>query len=156
MRYFLINGLCTVLLVSACSVVQDGVGTINQPPIVTEAEPAQRLAPKDARTAEQFDTTTVEERSAAEVALPTRNPLIGTTVASLGDPTAGGFWLETPLVDTVQTGSITAKATGKSVALELRPIAGADTAGSRISLAAMRLLEVGLTDLPELDVYKGG
>ncbi len=117
--------------------------------------PAARAAPQDAQTVEQFDTTTASERAAAETAVTASDPLIGRTIASLGDPAAGGFWLETPLVSTPQMGSVKDVKSGASVALELRPIEGATSAGSRISLAAMRVLEVALTDLPELDVYGG-
>jgi len=46
-----------------------------------------------------------------------------------------------------------AVAGGASVQLELRPIAADPGAGSRISLAALRLLNVGLAGLHELDVY---
>jgi hypothetical protein len=75
--------------------------------------------------------------------------------AALGDPSAPGFWLETPLVSEVRQGRVRLAATGASVQVELRPIQGAATAGSRLSLAAMRLLGVGLTDLPEIEVYAG-
>ena len=46
-------------------------------------------------------------------------------------------------------------ASGKSVAVTLRPIEGPETAGSRLSLAAMRLLGVPLTALVEVDVRRG-
>ncbi|WP_261193466.1 hypothetical protein [Pseudoruegeria sp. SHC-113] len=121
----------------------------------TAADPEARVAPADAVTVEEFDTTTSAERAAAEAApAPAGEALLGKTVASLGDPTLGGFWLETPLVDSTRQGRIESAA-GKSVNVELRPIDGAASAGSRISLAALRLLEVPLTDLPELSVYGG-
>jgi hypothetical protein len=58
-------------------------------------------------------------------------------------------------VSEVRQGRVRLAATGASVQVELRPIPGAATAGSRLSLAAMRLLGVGLTDLPEIEVYAG-
>lgn len=141
---------------SACSPVT--TETVTEPAAAADiaALPAAaRPVPQNARTVEQFDTTTASERAAAETAVTSSNPLIGRTIASLGDPAAGGFWLETPLVSAVQIGSVKEVASGNTVSVELRPISGAESAGSRISLAAMRVLEVSLTDLPELDVYGG-
>lgn len=116
-----------------------------------------RRPPENARTVEQFDTTTAAERQKAAAA-PTvaAETTLGETVASLGDPARPGFWLETPLVETEQPGRILNPATGKSAQVTLIPIDGPDTAGSRISLAAMRLIEAPLTDLPRLQVFSGG
>ncbi|MBP0481915.1 hypothetical protein [Sagittula salina] len=111
--------------------------------------------PSGARTAEQFDTTTAEERKAAAAAAkPVGEQALGDTVASLGDPARPGFWLETPLVTSAQKGRVEYK--GKSSQVDLIPIGGPRTAGSRISLAAMRLIEAPLTDLPTIKVYAGG
>jgi len=110
--------------------------------------------PPQARTAEEFDTTTPEARAAAVAAPPVASEeRLGTTIASLGPPAEPGIWMETPLVRAVTMGRVEA-ASGKSVTLELRPSGGAAGSGSQISLAAMRLLEVPLTDLPELTVYR--
>lgn len=103
-------------------------------------------------TVEQFDTTTAAERAAATTPAAGGAGL-GRTIATLGNPADPGFWLETPLVQTVRPGRVVALATGKSVQLELRPIDAAPGAGSRISLPALRLLDVGLTGLHELDVF---
>ena len=110
--------------------------------------------PENARTVEDFDTTSSEERTAA-VAKPVSSSEVnlGATVASLGDVSRPGFWLETPLVDKVTTGRVVYGATGKSVSLELFPIDGPATGGSRISLSAIRLLGAPLTGLPELTVF---
>lgn len=109
--------------------------------------------PSSARTEEAFDTTSAEERAAAQAAPePAGEQRLGTTIATLGAPTDPGFWLETPLVSTAREGRVEA-ANGKSVNLTLRPIAGPDTAGSRISLPALRLLDVGLAGLHEVSVY---
>lgn len=110
--------------------------------------------PPTARTEDAFDTTTAEERAAAVAPPePAGERVLGTTVATLGAPTDPGLWLETPLVSAVGPGRVKAKANGKSVSLELRPIEGPATAGSRISLPALRLLEVGLAGLHELTVF---
>lgn len=103
-------------------------------------------------TVDQFDTTTPQERAAA-LAGGGGGAAIGRTVATLGNPADPGFWLETPLVDTVRSGRVVAVASGKAVQVELRPIEADPGAGSRISLPALRLLEVGLAGLHELDVY---
>ncbi len=108
-----------------------------------------------ARTAESFDTSSQAER--ADAAAPASGgALIGETVASLGDVTREGFWLETPLVDAPAKGRITYRGTGQSAQVQLIPIPGPDGAGSRISLAAMRLIGAPLTDLPRLKVHAGG
>ena len=79
--------------------------------------------------------------------------LLGETVASLGDPTKPGFWLETPLVSKPTIGRVHFAGSGKSAQVDLIPIDGPPTAGSRISLAAMRLIDAPLTDLPTLQVF---
>ena len=116
--------------------------------------------PEQARTVEDFDTTTAVQRAEAEATGRTTGRTtggtaraLGETVASLGDPTQPGFWLKTPLVNAPVKGRVTSAETGKSVQLELLPIAGAETAGSRISLAALRLLGLPLTALPTLEVF---
>ena len=117
-----------------------------------------RPPPTNARTVEEFDTTTIEERAeaAAAPAEPAGERSLGTTVASLGDPTVPGFWLETPLVSATEPGRVRYPETGLSAQVELRPIDGPETAGSRLSLPAMRLIEAPLTDLPTIEVFAGG
>ncbi|NCO87345.1 MAG: D-galactarate dehydratase [Rhodobacterales bacterium] len=111
--------------------------------------------PPSARTVEQFDTTTQADRIAAVAAPPPpREARLGTTIASLGSPTDPGIWMRTGLVSEVTMGRVEYPANGKSVTLELRPSGGPAGAGSQISLAAMRLLEVPLTGLPELVVFR--
>lgn len=109
--------------------------------------------PADARTAEEFDTTTPEARAAAAQAPAQAEMALGTTIASLGDPTRPGFWLETPLVSVITQGRVVFPPTGQSAQVELLPIDGPPTAGSRLSLAAMRLIEAPLTGLPEIQVF---
>ena len=112
-----------------------------------------RTPPKTARTAEQFDTTTKEERAAAAAPVAATGGQLGSTIATLGDPTEPGFWVKTPLVKSPMAGKVTYKANGKSVQVDLIPLDGAADGGSQISLAAMRLIEAPLTDLAELDVF---
>jgi hypothetical protein len=110
--------------------------------------------PETARTADEFDTTSEDEREAAAVTPAEGGEVLaGTTVATLGSPAQPGFWLETPLVSAAGPGRVVSKATGESVLVDLLPIEGPAGAGSRISLAALRLLGVSLAGLHELEVY---
>lgn len=132
----------------------------NQAPAATTPRPPsqERFPSAQARTADEFDTTTDEERAAATAPAETGGGggSLGTTVASLGDPSSPGFWLETPLVETETEGRVVYTATGASANVTLRPIPGESGSGSRISLSAMRVLEAPLTDLPTLEVYADG
>ena len=116
-----------------------------------------RAVPKAARTVEEFDVTTKEERqAAAAVPVEAVEKRLGLTVASLGDPTQAGFWIKTPLVSAPGKGRVVYPGSGKSVQVDLIPIEGENTAGSRLSLAAFRLIEAPLTELPEVEVFSGG
>jgi len=75
-----------------------------------------------------------------------------TTVAGLGDPTVSGLWMETPLVSSPQTARVRS-ASGNEAVLNLRPIPGEASAGSRLSIDAMRALGLPLTELVEVQVY---
>jgi hypothetical protein len=114
--------------------------------------------PGTARTVEQFDTTSAEEKKAAEMAAREaaksgEGRLLGRTIASLGDPTDPGIWLRTPLVSTPSKGRVVYPVNGRAVQVDLIPIDGPKTAGSRMSLAALRVIEAPLTGLPEVEVY---
>ena len=104
----------------------------------TEA-PAQDVAPVPpaARTVEQFDTTTKEQKAAAASGGATGGGRdLGLTIASLGSPSEPGFWLKTPLVSAPGKGRVVYPGTGKSAQVDLIPIDGPKTAGSRMSLSA--------------------
>jgi hypothetical protein len=106
---------------------------------------------------EEFDTTTQQEREAAAAPAEVAGErLLGTTIVSLGDPARPGFWIETPLVSSAAIGRVTFAGTGQSSQVDLIPIDGPATAGSRMSLAAMRLIGVPLTGLVEVQVFSGG
>ena len=85
---------------------------------------------------------------------PTASGFLGTTVASLGDATKEGFWLETPLVSAPAKGKVRYPATGREVKVDLIPLSGSVSAGSSLSLGAMRLLDAPITGLPEIEVYQ--
>lgn len=139
--------------VAASSDVANDTG--NRP--VARPAGGQAMMPKPIKTAttvEQFDTTTSAQRAEAVEAAPVGGERkLGLTVGSLGNPAEPGFWLKTPLVSVASKGRVEYPANGKSVAVDLIPIEGAKTAGSRVSLAALRLLEAPLAGLPELIVF---
>ncbi len=142
--------------IAACASLEDAEPDSLPGTDTAEAIPAAAPAPPPAaRTAEEFDTTTAEQRAAATAA-PARAGAVrlGTTVISLGPPAEPGLWLRTGLVSDVTMGRVENRANGKSVALELRPSGGSTAGGGEISLAAMRLLDVPLTSLPEVVVYR--
>ncbi|MFN4058726.1 MAG: D-galactarate dehydratase [Roseinatronobacter sp.] len=104
-----------------------------------------------ARDAASLDRTTASERQAALAPPATRTISLGETLAALGNPTEQGFWLRTGLVQSVRQGRVEVQG-GKSVAVELRPSGEAASAGSQLSLAAFRALEVPLTQLVNVRV----
>ena len=107
-----------------------------------------------AKTIEELDTTTPEQRREAVAAAPASGDgRIGTTVASLGAPGEPGFWIKTPLVSEEQTGRLVYVGSGRSVQVKLLPSGGPAGGGSQVSLAAMRLLYAPLAGLVELVVY---
>jgi len=123
------------------------------PPVAapqTSARPPLTGAP---RTVDDFDRVTEDERQAAVAPPAAAAGSIGTTVASLGDPGRPGFWMETPLVSSPTRGSVLYKPTGRRLNLDLIPISGPASGGSRLSLSAMRMLDAPLTGLPSVDVF---
>lgn len=148
-------GFVALMAVAGCA--QLGIGKAPDPaPVIAAPEPvAVAPIPKpEAKTAAALDTTTAEQRAAAAVKPAASAEIrLGTTIASLGDPTDPGFWIKTPLVNAPAKGRIEA-ASGKSVQVDLIPLDGDAGAGSQVSLPALRLLDVPLTDLPELSVFR--
>lgn len=126
----------TFVLLPGCNLIQNGSGAAD--PVLSPPESVETVALDDVAA------------SPAEGGAPA---FFGTasTVAGLGDPTEPGLWMETPLVTANQTARVRS-ATGAEVTLTLRPIAGEASAGSRLSIDAMRALGVPLTELVELQV----
>lgn len=159
-RLFLIIG---AVALAACArgpedAVPEAPSALDEALVRPKVRPAGlgRSVPKDARTVEQFDVTTAQERAAATaVPAAAREERLGVTVASLGDPGQAGFWIKTPLAKAEGKGRVVFPGTGKSVQVDLIPIEGAATAGSRLSLAAFRLIGAPLTGLPEVEVFAG-
>ena len=103
-----------------------------------------------------FDSAMPGERSAAlepPATAAADDGRLGTTIASLGDPAEAGFWIRTPLVTEPAPGRVVYPISGRSVQVQLIPSGGVAGSGSQVSLAAMRLLDAPLTELPELVVY---
>ncbi len=123
-----------------------------EPDVSAPSEPSVVEVGAVGQNAASLDKSTTAEKQAASTA-PAGATFLGTTIASLGDPTEQGFWLRTPLVETETQGSVETES-GAVVQLKLIPIDGPSSAGSRISLAAMRGLNLGLTDLASLKVSK--
>ncbi|WP_294608159.1 hypothetical protein [uncultured Roseovarius sp.] len=151
-----------ILLLGACAQVKRVFAPKAEvpPPQSTTTEPGSgsestpRPPAGGPQTAAAFDTTTPQERAeAAAVAAKPAARDLGVTIASLGAPTEPGFWLKTPLVSAAAEGRVDYPANGKSVAVDLIPLDGPEGAGSRMSLAAFRLLEAPLTGLPEVRVH---
>ena len=134
MRKFLIP--ITFALLPGCNLIQDGSG----------ADEPVFSAPESVETVPLDDIAVPPEGGAAPAFSGTAS-----TVAGLGDPTEPGLWMETPLVTANQTARVRS-ATGAEVTLTLRPIAGEASAGSRLSIDAMRALGAPLTELVELQV----
>lgn len=145
--------LALLLLATACTrfnpveMFRRGDPASLPPPEVVEVVVAPP-PPSGARTVEQFDTTTETQRAAATDISPAAEEALGSIVVSLGPPGEVGLWLQTPQVDAPRAGRIVAP-NGKEALVELRPGEG----GARLSLAAMRLLDLPLTDLPMIRVY---
>ena len=102
-----------------------------------------------AQSAAALDQTTAAEKAVATAA-PAQGAErgLGAVIVALGSPAEQGFWLQSSLVSAPGTGRVVTDA-GKSVAVDLRPATGA----ALLSLAAYRALGLGLTDLPEVQVY---
>lgn len=97
----------------------------------------------------------VVEAPVEEAESASETPVVnGITVATLGDATEPGMWIETPFVQEEMPGWVISES-GRIVELTLRPSGGALGSGSRISLAAMQALGLNLTDLATLTVRAG-
>lgn len=102
--------------------------------------------------AADLDTVSAAERARAQEARGGKR--LGTTIASLGDPTREGLWVRTPLVRAQAEGRIEDPKTGASVAVQLLPLDAAPGAGSQVSLSAMNAMNLSLTALPEIAVFR--
>ncbi|MEX3315811.1 hypothetical protein [Sulfitobacter sp. PS-8MA] len=150
---------------SGCASLSDSLGLGGGTPEPTAAPaPAEASAATGAaaelttgaNTADSLDSTTKAQREAAAEAPAAPGATLGETIVSLGSATEPGLWLKTPLVSREQPGRVTNPATGKSATVTLIPIEGPPTAGSRMSLPALRLIGASLTDLTPVEVSAAG
>lgn len=112
------------------------------------ADASLSLPPETARSIEEFDTTSdVQRREAADAS--EGGVLLGQDVVTLGDPARPGFWVQTALVDAETSGRAELLGAGGGAEVALVPTDGS----GRISLAALRVLDVSFTDLVEEGVY---
>lgn len=147
--------LLLCLSLSACGLVDRIKGRDADAGSSTEAPPVPKgplsaTAPLGgAQSAAALDQTTDAEKAAATAA-PSAGAEreLGRVVVALGSPAEQGFWLKSALVAAPGKGRVVT-AGGKSVNVDLQPGTGA----ALLSLAAYRALGLGLTDLPELQVF---
>ena len=135
MRIYILS-LPAFLLLSACNLIPDRFG--EDGPFIPPAEGVEAVPLDPVETVPETGSSAVFSGTAS-------------TIAGLGDPTVPGLWMETPLVTTEQMARVVSP-TGGHVTLTLRPIAGEASAGSRLSIDAMRALGAPLTELIELKV----
>lgn len=171
MKHYIILGVAIVAL-AGCAGVTDRLGLgkrgADAAPPAAEVEAEARAEaslssataaarpPAGARTADALDTTTAEQRAEASKPAEAGAKSLGTTVASLGSATEPGLWMKTPLVKSEMQGRVTNPATGKSSTVELIPLDGPASGGSRMSLSALRLIGASLTDLTKVEVSTNG
>jgi uncharacterized protein YceK len=138
--------LCVAVALSGCGMVEK----MRQPKQVAVAAAAPAVMPVlgQGQSAAALDKTSAAEKAAAVAAPLGGAHVLGTAVVSLGSPAEQGFWLKTSLVVTKSKGRVEVVG-GKSVAVDLLPSEGA----ASLSLAAFRVLGLGLTDLPEVTIY---
>ncbi|MFW8637188.1 hypothetical protein [Cribrihabitans pelagius] len=108
-----------------------------------KTRPQPQAAPQETRQAGGADSSAPAFDSSAA------------TVASLGDPSVPGMWMETPLVTSEQQARVRS-ARGSEAVVTLKPAVGAATAGSRLSIEAMRALGLPLTELANVQVLPAG
>ena len=143
--------LCTSLL-AACNMDRQATTTQPKAPPPAASTAATSVLQGGGQTVAALDTTTAAEKAAAAKPVAGGGKL-GSTVASLGDATEGGFWIKTPLAKAPAKGRVVNPANGKSANVDLQPLSGGG-AGSQLSLAAMQALGLSLTDLPEVEVWQ--
>ena len=133
-------------LMAACTPLTGGGNTAKEAPVLGPD-------PESAKLEDLSDI--VPDESGMR---PAKTSVTGpqSTIAGLGDPGKPGLWLETPLVTAQGPGRIRLASGGGTVAVTLLPVPGESTAGSRLSLEAMRQLGAPLTELVELTVTPGG
>ncbi|MGR3615427.1 MAG: hypothetical protein ACU0BB_05260 [Paracoccaceae bacterium] len=150
MRYLMFFPLIALL---GCDVMQDTAqevtGIFRRDPEELPVDPGALLPAPEGLS--ESELPPIEEVEA--IGPDTLTAAGAATVAGLGDPAKPGLWLETPLVGKQQAGRVVLQASGMELGVTLIPIEGEATAGSSLSLQAMRVLGAPLTELVELTIY---
>jgi hypothetical protein len=114
--------------------------------VVTDAVVGEAAAEDIAPAESSVRAAAVAEGDTAE-----GDAVRGFTVASLGDASVPGLWIETPLVDRERPATVVAP-NGTTVEVTARPSGGERGSGSSLSLAAFQALGLDLTGLPTVTV----
>lgn len=138
---------------TGASVIAGPVLTGTAPRTPGKSSSVSSIGVSAAQSAAALDTTTRAERAQAAAAPAGGERRLGTTIASLGDPSQPGFWIKTPMVSAAGDGRILNPANGKSVKVRMMPLDGPVSGGSQVSLPALQMMGVSLTDLPMIEVY---
>ncbi|MTJ03556.1 MAG: hypothetical protein FH759_02515 [Sediminimonas qiaohouensis] len=141
--------LCAALLTTGCARL-DALWPFNDRTQAPASAPGSGDDAQDATRPQSRPGTQEEEGAAASVDTAALRSL-GTSVATLGDPSRPGLWVETPLTDTRTRGRAVLADGGQGVDLDLIPAPG--TGGSRMSPAAMRALGLPLSALAEVELF---
>ncbi|KIC10114.1 hypothetical protein RA19_13275 [Leisingera sp. ANG-M1] len=141
--------LASISLLAACNGIQLNSAILGGPSTGGGAPQEPVLEPVPG-----VDTVEAEPLAPVSPSLPSFRGS-ATTVASLGDPSLPGMWMETPLVAAEQQALIRTSRNTQAV-VTLKPVPGAETGGSRLSISAMRALGLPLTELAEVQVLPAG
>lgn len=154
-------GVSFALVLGACSAPNVGLfkpETTVQTPTKSDIRPKLRPDAPDQAVAAPLRADTASNVTENEIAQATK-PIVrpeqdkGLTIASLGLLDKDGFWLSTPLVKSKVKGRVVVEKTGASVNVILLPNGAAAGSGSQLSIAAMQVLAVPITDLVEMRVF---
>lgn len=154
----------TALPLSLSLLLLAGCGNLDFPDLRGQAASSAPVPAAEPVTGAPLDATggalavpeDVEKDMVAEAEAPAASSIFTGTeqvVASLGDPSVPGLWMETSLVGAEQQ-AVLRSASGAEVQVTLKPAVNGGSA--RVSIAAMRALGLPLTELVELQVRPAG
>lgn len=150
MKYVVLSVVISVAL-SGCALVPAGLQKSSAKVDVTTPIVGNDGSVQTRPQSRPADAPVVDTSGSVNDAVPVAaSGDLGKTVASLGSPAEPGLWLKTPLVTAGQSGKISYK--GKTIDVNLIPIDGPKTAGSRLSLQGFQALGAPLTELVEVTV----
>jgi hypothetical protein len=173
----IIFALSPVVLLAACTTLQwnsdilsGSPSGVAQSPQGDPGAPLSALTTEDLQPGGEFAGSAATELAEGAAALNTESgtgtasAAVGSgagfqrrasTVASLGDPSIPGMWMETSLVRAEQV-ALLRSSNGKEIRVTLKPASGSSATSGRLSISAMRALGAPLTELVELEVLPAG